>query len=132
MTSKTLDEVTGLNVPNTDYAIPTTSSDEPPVMRDRDTPQCGIFTPCRLSFKNPMAVGVQIPNSCRAIVGTGDNEFTILRVVKRVNPALMALKGCVSQLVPDIPDLVLMCIECQLLQKHLQCDEVQHVCHGEP
>ena len=32
VTSKTLDEVTGLSVPNTDYAIPTTSSDEPPVM----------------------------------------------------------------------------------------------------
>ena len=29
MTSKTLDEVTGLNVPNTDHAILTTSSDEP-------------------------------------------------------------------------------------------------------
>ena len=36
MTSKTLDEVTGLNVPNTDYAIHAASSDEPPVMRDRD------------------------------------------------------------------------------------------------
>ena len=32
MTSKTLDEVPGLNVPNTDYAIRTTSSDEPTVM----------------------------------------------------------------------------------------------------
>ena len=32
MASKTLDEVTGLNVPNADYAIPTTSSDEPPIM----------------------------------------------------------------------------------------------------
>ena len=79
-----------------------------------------------------MAVGVQIPNSCRAIVGTGDNEFTILRVVKRANPALMALKGCVSPLVLDIPDLVSMCIECQLLQKQLQCDERQHACHAEP
>ena len=78
-----------------------------------------------------MAVGVQIPNSSRAIVGTGDNEFTILRVVKRVNTALMALKGCVSPLVLDIPDLVLMRIECQLLQKQLQCDEDGHVYHGE-
>ena len=78
-----------------------------------------------------MAAGVKIPDTCRAIVGTRDNEFTILRVVKRVNPALMALKGCVSPLVFDIPDLVLMCMECQLLQKYLQCDEVQHAYHGE-
>ena len=32
MTSKTLDEVTGLNDPDTNYAIRTTSSDEPPIM----------------------------------------------------------------------------------------------------
>ena len=32
MTSKTLDEVTSLNVPNTDYAIQAASSDERPVM----------------------------------------------------------------------------------------------------
>ena len=74
-----------------------------------------------------MATGVQIPDSCRATSRTGDNEFTILRVVKRVNPALMALKRCVNPLVLDIPDLVLMCIECQLLQKQLQCDEGRHV-----
>ena len=79
-----------------------------------------------------MAIGVRIPDSCRTIVGTRDNEFTILRVVKRVNPALMALKGCVSPLVLDIPDLFLMFIECQLLQKDLHCDEGRHVCHGEP
>ena len=79
-----------------------------------------------------MAVGIKIPNSCRTIVGTGDNEFTILRVVKRIDPALMALKECVSPLVFDIPDLFLMCIECQLLQKDLQCDEVHHAYHGEP
>ena len=77
-----------------------------------------------------MAVGAQIPNSCRAIVGTGDNEFTILRVVKRVNPALMTFKRCANLLVLDIPDLVLMCIDCQLLQKQLQCDEGRHVCHA--
>ena len=77
-----------------------------------------------------MAVGAQIPNSCRAIVGTGDDESTILRVVKRINSVLVAFKGCVDPLVLDIPDLVLMCIDCQLLQKQLQCDEGRHVCHA--
>ena len=70
-----------------------------------------------------MAVSVQIPDSSRAIGGAGDNEFTILRVVKRVNTALMTLKGCMNPLVLDIPDLVLMRIGCQLLQRHLKCDE---------
>ena len=79
-----------------------------------------------------MATGVQIPDTCHAIVRAGDNEFTILRVIKRVNPALMALKRCVNPLVLDIPDLVLMCIERQLLQKQLQCDERRHACHAEP
>ena len=79
-----------------------------------------------------MVVGVKIPDTCRAIVRTGDDESTILRIVKRANPALVALKECVSPLVLDIPDLVLMCIECQLLQKQLQCDERRHVCHGDP
>ena len=64
-----------------------------------------------------MAVGVKIPDTCRAIVGTGDDESTIRRVVKRVNIVLVAFKGCVDPLVLDIPDLILMCIECQLLQK---------------
>ena len=79
-----------------------------------------------------MAAIVQIPDTCRAIVRTGDDEFTVLRVVKRVNPALVALKGCVNPLVLDIPDLVLMRIECQLSRKQLQCDEGRHVCNGEP
>ena len=79
-----------------------------------------------------MAVGAQIPNSCRAILGTGDNEFTILRVVKRVNPALMTFKRCANLLVLDIPDLILMCIDRQLLQKQLQCDEGRHVYRDEP
>ena len=77
MASKTLDEVTGLNVPNTDYAILTTSSDEPPVMRDRDIQQRGILALCSFSLKNLMAVSVQIPDSSRAIGGAGDNESTI-------------------------------------------------------
>ena len=79
-----------------------------------------------------MAVGVKIPDTCRAIVGTGENEFTILRVVKRVNPVVMVLKGCVNPLVLEIPNLISLCMECQLLQKQLQCDEGRHVCHGEP
>ena len=79
-----------------------------------------------------MVVGVKIPDTCRAIVGTGDDESTILRVVKRVNPALMAFKRCVNMLVLDIPDLVLMCIDRQLLQKQLQCDEGRHVYRNEP
>ena len=79
-----------------------------------------------------MAVGVHVPDSCRAIVGTRDKESTILRVVKRINFVLVAFKGCVNPLVLDIPDLVLMCIDCQLLQKQLQCDESRHVYHGEP
>ena len=70
-----------------------------------------------------MAVGVKIPDTCRAIVRAGDDESTILRIVKRENPALVALKECVNPLVIDIPDLVLMCLECQLLQRQLQCDE---------
>ena len=37
-----------------------------------------------------------------------------------------------SPLVLDIPDLVLMCIECQLSRKQLQCDEGRLVCNGEP
>ena len=37
-----------------------------------------------------------------------------------------------NPLVIDIPDLVLMCIECQLSRKQLQCDEGRHVSHGEP
>ena len=78
MTSKTLNEVTGLNVPNTDYAIHAASSDEPPVMRDRDIQQCGILTLCSFSLKNLIAVSVQIPDSSRAIGGAGDNESTIL------------------------------------------------------
>ena len=72
-----------------------------------------------------MAVGVQIPDSCRAIVGTRDNESTIFRVVKRINLVLMAFKGRIDPLVLDIPNLVLMRIERQLLQKQSQC-------HGEP
>ena len=129
MTSKTLDEVPGLNVPNTDYAIHAASSDEPPVMRDRDIQQCGILTLCSFSLKNPMAVGVQIPDSSRAIVRTGDDESTVPRVIKRVYPALVAFKGCVDPVVLDIPDLVLMSLECQLLQKQLQC---RQACHAEP
>ena len=40
----------------------------------------------------------------------------------------MAFKGgFVNPLVLDIPDLVLMCMECQLLQKKLKRDEVRHV-----
>ena len=72
-----------------------------------------------------MAVSVQIPDSSRAIGGAGDNEFTILRVVKRINSVLVAFKGRVDPLVLDIPNLVLMRIERQLLQKQSQC-------HGEP
>ena len=78
-----------------------------------------------------MATGVQIPDTCRTIVGTRDDESTILRVVKRANPVLVALKECVDPLVLDIPDLVLVCLEAQLLYKQLQCDEVRHVYHGE-
>ena len=44
----------------------------------------------------------------------------------------MALKECMNLLVLDIPDLVLMCIECQLFQKQLQCGEGRHVYHDEP
>ena len=76
-----------------------------------------------------MAVGVHAPDSCRAIIGTRDNESTILRVVKRANPALVALKECVSPLVLDIPYLILMCIDCQLLRMQLQCDEGRLVYH---
>ena len=79
-----------------------------------------------------MATGVRIPDTCRAIFRAGDDESTILRIVKRANPVLVARKGCVNPLVIDIPDLVLMRIECQLLQKQLQCDEDGHVYHGEP
>ena len=79
-----------------------------------------------------MAVGVKIPDTCRAIVGTGDDESIIFGVIQRDNLALMAFKRCVNTLVLDIPDLVLMCIECQLLQKQLRCDEGRHVYHGEP
>ena len=77
-----------------------------------------------------MAAGAKIPDTCRAIVRAGDDESTILRIVKRVNPVLVARKGCVNPLVIDIPDLVLMCIDCQLLQNQLQCDEGRHVCHA--
>ena len=42
----------------------------------------------------------------------------------------MAFKGCVNPLVLDIPDLVLICTDCQLLQKQLQCDEGRHVYHS--
>ena len=77
MTSKTLDEITSLNVPNADYAILAASSDEPPVMRDRDIQQRGILALCSFSLKNLMAVSVQIPDSSRAIGGAGDNESTI-------------------------------------------------------
>ena len=79
-----------------------------------------------------MVVGVKIPDTCRAIVRAGDDESTILRIVKRANPVLVARKGSVNPLVIDIPDLVLMCIDCQLLQKQLQCDEGRHVCPEEP
>ena len=69
-----------------------------------------------------MAVGVKkIPDTCRAIVRAGDDESTVLRVVKRANRVLVALKKCVNPLVIDIPDLVLMCIDSQLLQKQSQC-----------
>ena len=78
MTSKTLDEVTGLNDPDTNYAIRTTSSDKPSIMRDRDTQQCGILTLCSFSLKNLVAVSAQIPDTCRAIVRAGDDESTIL------------------------------------------------------
>ena len=78
MTSKTLDEESGLNVPNADYFILTTSSDEPPVMRDRDTERCSALILGRFGLKNPMAAAVQIPDTCRAISGTGDDESTIL------------------------------------------------------
>ena len=78
-----------------------------------------------------MVAGVKIPDSCRAIVGTRDNESTILRVVKRINFASVAFKGCVDSLALDIPNLVIMCMVSQLLQKQLQCDEGRHVCHAE-
>ena len=55
-----------------------------------------------------MAVGVHVPDPCRAIVRTGDDESTIRRVVKRVNIVLVAFKGCVDPLVLDVPDLVFM------------------------
>ena len=64
-----------------------------------------------------MAAGVQIPDTCCAIGRTGDDESTILQVVKRVNFALVAFKGCVDLLFIDIPNLV---DECQSLQKQLQ------------
>ena len=54
-----------------------------------------------------MVVGVKIPDTCRAIVRAGDDESTILPIVKRENPALVALKECVNPFVFDIPDLVL-------------------------
>ena len=53
-----------------------------------------------------MTVGDQIPDICRAIVRTGDDESAILRVVKRINFVSVAFKGCVDPLVLDIPDLV--------------------------
>ena len=127
MISKTLDEITDLDVPNTDHAIRITSSDKPPVMRNSDTERLSVCVQCNFSLKNSMSFGVQIPDTYRAIVRAGDNESTILRIVKRANPALMALERCVNPLVLDIPDLVLMRIECQLLQKQLQCDEGGHV-----
>ena len=39
----------------------------------------------------------------------------------------MTFKGYMNPLVLNIPNLVLMCIDCQLLQKQLQCDEGRHV-----
>ena len=54
-----------------------------------------------------MTVGGQIPDICRAIVRTGDDESAILRVVKRINFFLVAYKGCVDPFVLDIPYLVL-------------------------
>ena len=79
-----------------------------------------------------MTVGVKIPDTCRAIVRTGDDESTILRVVKRADAVSVAFKGFVDSLALDIPNLVIMCMVSQLLQKQLQCDEGRHVYHGEP
>ena len=53
-----------------------------------------------------MVVGVKIPDTCRAIVGTGDDESIIFGVIQRDNLALMAFKRCANLLVLDIPDLV--------------------------
>ena len=79
-----------------------------------------------------MVAGVKVPDSCRAIVRTGDDESTILRVVKRADAVSVAFKGCVDSLALDIPNLVIMCMVSQLLQKQLQCDEGRHVCPEEP
>ena len=79
-----------------------------------------------------MTVGDQIPDICRAIVRTGDDETNILRVVKRADAVSVAFKGCVDSLALDIPNLVIMCMVSQLLQKQLQCDEGRHVCPEEP
>ena len=123
ITSKTFDEVSSLNVPNSDYAIPTTSSDELPVMRDGDVKQNRRYTRRRTSIKNCITSDFQVPDTCHAIVRSRDDESTIFRVAKRINTGLMAIEVELDTLVLNIPDLVwcILVVRMIMIMSHWRC-----------